>query len=68
MNAIAPELTAEAAAVAARYMPEAGGVGRASIQGKHSTSPLSPSVLTTLNDRAAERNNEIAPSESAAGV
>jgi short-subunit dehydrogenase len=66
MNAIAPDLTAEAIALAARAMPTPGGVGRASIEGKHSTSPLSPSVFTTLNDRAAMRNNEIAPAETAA--
>jgi short-subunit dehydrogenase len=68
MNAIAPELTAETVALLARALPEPGGVGRAAIEGKHSTSPLSPSVLTALNDRAAERNNEISPSEAAAGV
>jgi len=58
MNAIAPELTADALAVTAGMLPEPGGVGRASIEGKHSTSPLSPSILTTLNDLAAKRNNE----------
>jgi short-subunit dehydrogenase len=64
MNAIAPELTAEVSALVARALPEPGGVGRASIEGKHSTSALAPSVLTSLSDRAAERNNEIAPSEA----
>jgi hypothetical protein len=68
MNAITPGLTGEAVALMARMLPEAGGVGRAAIAGKHSTSSLSPSVLTTLNDRAAESNNEIAPSETPAGV
>lgn len=60
MNAIAPELTSELSAVANRVMPPAGGVGRASIEGKHSTSSLSPSILTTLSDQAAERNNQFA--------
>jgi short-subunit dehydrogenase len=64
MNAIAPELTAETVALVARALPEPGGVGRASIEGKHSTSAVSPSILTTLNDRAAERNNEISPAEA----
>jgi short-subunit dehydrogenase len=63
MNAIAPELTADLVGLAARGMPDPGGVGRASIEGKHSTSPVSPSLLTTLNDRAAERNNEVATDE-----
>jgi short-subunit dehydrogenase len=62
MNAIAPELTAETVALAARLLPQPGGVGRASIEGKHSTSSLSPSILTTLSDKAAERNNEMAES------
>jgi hypothetical protein len=59
MNALAPEVTAEAMALVARALPDPGGVGRASIPGKHSTSSLSPSALTTLADRAAERNNEL---------
>jgi short-subunit dehydrogenase len=58
-NTLAPELTADVTSVAASLLPDPGGVGRASIEGKHSESPLSPSVLTTLNERAAERNNEI---------
>jgi len=59
VNAIAPELTADLVALSALGLPEPGGVGRANIEGKHSTSALSPSILTTLNDRAAERNNEM---------
>jgi short-subunit dehydrogenase len=59
INALAPELMAETMAVVARFLPEPGGVGRASIKGMHSTSSLSPSPLTTLGDRAAERNNEL---------
>jgi hypothetical protein len=63
MNAIAPELTADLTSLAARGLPEPGGVGRANIEGKHSTSAVSPSILTTLNDRAAERNNEVLSAE-----
>jgi NAD(P)-dependent dehydrogenase (short-subunit alcohol dehydrogenase family) len=59
VNSLAPELTADVSALGASLLPEPGGVGSASIEGKHSESPLSPSVLTTLNDRAAERNNEM---------
>jgi short-subunit dehydrogenase len=66
VNAIAPEVMAETFALVAGALPEPGGVGRASIEGKHSTTSLSPSVLTALTDRAAERNNEIAPSEAGA--
>ena len=41
-------------------LPGPGGIGTDYLPGKHSASPLSPSWLTTLNDRAAQRNNEIA--------
>jgi short-subunit dehydrogenase len=63
MNAIAPELTSDLIALSALGLPDPGGVGRANIEGKHSESALAPSILTTLSDRAAERNNEIAASE-----
>ncbi len=59
-NVLAPELTADLNALVARLLPEPGGVGRTSVKGYHSTSEWSPSLLTTLGDRAAERNNELA--------
>jgi short-subunit dehydrogenase len=62
MNALAPELTADVISLGATMLPEPGGVGRASIEGHHSESAWAPSILTTLNDRAAERNNEMAGS------
>jgi len=39
-------------------------VGKALREGTQSQSTVSPSVLTTLGDRAALRNNEVVPSES----
>jgi NAD(P)-dependent dehydrogenase (short-subunit alcohol dehydrogenase family) len=59
-NTLAPELTADVSAIADSLLPEPGGVGRAAIEGKHSESPLSPSILTLLSERAAVRNNEMA--------
>jgi short-subunit dehydrogenase len=59
IDAIAPELTADVSALAARVLPLPGGVGRAAIEGCQSTSAWSPSVLTTLNERAAEENNQL---------
>jgi short-subunit dehydrogenase len=59
INALAPELTAEVSAIVDHMLPEPGGIGRASVKGYHSTSGWSPSLLTTLSDRAAERNNEL---------
>ncbi len=59
IDALAPELTADVMSLAARLLPSPGGVGRATIEGCHSTSAWSPSVLTTLNERAAEENNQL---------
>jgi len=58
-----PGLTADLLGVVNRLLPEADGIGSESAEGKDSTSDLSPSALTTLSDRAAQRNNEIAVSE-----
>jgi short-subunit dehydrogenase len=58
-NVLAPELTADLNAWVDYMLPEPGGVGRATVKGHESTSEWSPSLLTTLGDRAAERNNEL---------
>jgi len=55
-----PEATADMLALAARLLPGPGGIGRRRAKGKESESTLAPSILTTLNDRAAVRNNEMA--------
>ena len=55
-----PEATADMLALAARLLPAPGGIGRKRAKGKDSESSLAPSVLTTLSDRAALRNNEVA--------
>jgi short-subunit dehydrogenase len=39
-------------------LPAPGGIGTARLAGRESTSQLSPSWLTRLNDQAAQRNNE----------
>jgi NAD(P)-dependent dehydrogenase (short-subunit alcohol dehydrogenase family) len=62
MNTIAPQLTAELARIAARILPPPGGIGRNSAKGHDSESRWSPSILTTLSERAAARNNEVVPS------
>ncbi|MFO0789821.1 MAG: SDR family oxidoreductase [Pirellulales bacterium] len=56
---LAPDLTAELSATVAGFLPSAGGIGRNSAKGHQSQSHWSPSVLTTLNERAAARNNEL---------
>jgi NAD(P)-dependent dehydrogenase (short-subunit alcohol dehydrogenase family) len=40
-------------------LPGPGGIGTSQLLGKESASPLSPSWLTTLNDRAAQRHHEV---------
>ena len=58
-DALFPEAMSQMLAVANRLLPEAGGVGTERIKGRNSTSAWSPSWLTTLNEEAALRNNEV---------
>jgi short-subunit dehydrogenase len=41
-----------------RFLPEADGIGSDRVQGKDSQSSISPSVLTSLSDQAAQQNNQ----------
>ncbi len=50
-----PGLTADLLGVVNRLLPAADGIGSESAEGKDGTSDLSPSALTTLSDRAAQR-------------
>jgi NAD(P)-dependent dehydrogenase (short-subunit alcohol dehydrogenase family) len=59
LDAIFPEFTGGVLAIANSMLPSAGGIGRSIAKGEDSESALSPGVLTTLSDRAAERNNEM---------
>ncbi|HEX5472187.1 MAG TPA: SDR family oxidoreductase [Lacipirellulaceae bacterium] len=58
-NTLAPELTSDLSSLVAAMLPSRGGNGRTTVQGSEAQSAWSPSVLTTLNERAAVRNNEI---------
>ncbi len=59
-HALFPEATADMLALANRLLPGPGGIGRRRAKGRESESALAPSLLTTLSDRAALRNNEVA--------
>lgn len=59
-HALFPEATADILAAVNKLLPGPGGIGRRRARGRESESTLSPSVLTTLGDSAAQRNNEIA--------
>jgi NAD(P)-dependent dehydrogenase (short-subunit alcohol dehydrogenase family) len=58
-RALFPEATADVLGVVGRLLPGPGGIGRARVKGKESESALAPSVLTTLTEWAALRNNEV---------
>jgi NAD(P)-dependent dehydrogenase (short-subunit alcohol dehydrogenase family) len=61
LHGVAPGLTLGALAAVDRLLPRAGGIGSSSREGADSGSAWSPSILTTLNERAAARNNEVPP-------
>ena len=59
VHGLFPGMTADVLGWVNRLLlPEPGGIGSARALGKKSYSPVSPSVLTTLGDRASRRNNE----------
>jgi len=59
LHGLFPGLMADVLGLAnALLLPAPGGIGSARLPGKDSSSPLSPSWLTRLSDRAAQRNNE----------
>jgi len=58
-DALFPETMSQMLALANGLLPKAGGVGTERMKGRDSTSSWSPSWLTTLNEEAALRNNEV---------
>jgi NAD(P)-dependent dehydrogenase (short-subunit alcohol dehydrogenase family) len=58
-DSLFPEAMARMLAAANQFLPEPGGVGTQRMKGRDSASSLSPSWLTTLNEEAALRNNEV---------
>jgi len=54
-----PELSSDLLQLANRLLPAPGGIGKKRAKGKDSESEFSPSLLTTLGDKAALRNNEV---------
>ena len=58
-DSLFPEATSQMLALANGLLPKAGGVGTERMKGRDSTSSWSPSWLTTLNEEAALRNNEV---------
>jgi NAD(P)-dependent dehydrogenase (short-subunit alcohol dehydrogenase family) len=58
LNGLAPDLSTGLMSLAERVLPGSGGGGSGTRLGKDSTSRWSPSLLTTLGERAASANNE----------
>jgi NAD(P)-dependent dehydrogenase (short-subunit alcohol dehydrogenase family) len=59
-DSLFPEMTSDLFGLANKLLlPAPGGIGTREAKGKESTSAWSPSWLTTLNERAAVRNNEV---------
>ncbi|HEV7395260.1 MAG TPA: SDR family oxidoreductase [Pyrinomonadaceae bacterium] len=59
-DALFPELSEDLLTAVNQLLPKPGGLGETQAKGSESTSFWSPSLLTTLNERAALKNNEIA--------
>ena len=59
LQGLVPNLVAETMAIVNGMLPDPGGIGEKRALGKDSETALSESVLTTLTDQAAERNNDI---------
>ncbi len=57
-HSLFPGATADLLGAGNRLLPGPGGIGQERATGKQSRSPLSPSPLTALADRAVGRNNE----------
>lgn len=60
VHGLFPGVTADVLSVVNRLLPPAGGIGKETRTGAQSSSKLSPSWVTALNERAARRNNQIA--------
>lgn len=60
LDALLPGAGAALMTLAERLLPGPGGIGTEARRGAESESRWSPSLLTTLGDRAAARNNEVA--------
>jgi short-subunit dehydrogenase len=63
-----PGMTADLLGLVHRGLPGPGGIGKERVKGMESGSWVAPSVATTLTQRAARRNNEMAPQEQEAAA
>jgi hypothetical protein len=66
LHGILPGLTSDVLGLTNRALPSPGGAGSHGVPAKAVIPPPAPRALTFLSDRAAGRNNEIAPEEALA--
>jgi len=59
LHGLFPGVTQDLLGFINRFLPEPGGIGTQCAKGAESRSALSPSWLTALSDRAAQRNNQL---------
>jgi len=59
LHGLFPSMTTDLLGVMNVLLPPPGGIGRESRTGKESSSSLSPSWITTLNEQAAHENNQV---------
>ncbi|HUR96782.1 MAG TPA: SDR family NAD(P)-dependent oxidoreductase [Pyrinomonadaceae bacterium] len=59
-----PNVTSSILAATNQLLPRNGGIGPGHATGLESTSPISPSIVTSMVDAASYRNNELKPNES----
>ena len=60
LHSLLPESTVDMLGVINRILPKPGGIGQERLTGEESTSIVSPSLITALNERAARKYNQLA--------
>jgi hypothetical protein len=59
LHGLFPGITTDVLGLMNVFLPPPGGIGSGVRTGKQSSSSMSPSWLTTLNERAAQENNQL---------
>src|SRR5207249_3642064 len=65
LHGVAPGLVCDMMGLTNLGLPSPGGIGTSAVKSRDIRTPLLPAWVTALNDRAAERNNEVRPGERA---
>ena len=60
LHSLLPGSTVDLLGVINRFLPKPGGIEKQRLTGQESSSTVSPSLLTALNERAARKHNQLA--------